>query len=63
VRIEVVRLQQVAAAASETQAPTITSDVGALQSITLELELANNGQVIESPCSTERCGVHRRKAG
>jgi hypothetical protein len=43
-----------AAEAIKNQTPTITSDAGRLKSITLELELANNGAVINSPCWVER---------
>jgi len=55
-------LVTVAAAAIRNQTPALTADVGYVKSITLELELANNGDVIDSRCWTERRGVHRRKA-
>ena len=51
----------VAAEAIRNQTPAITGDAGRLKSITLELELANNGAVIDSTCWVERRGVHRRK--
>ena len=54
----------IAAAAVEAirnQTPAITSDAGRLKSVTLELELSNTGQVIDSICWVGRRGVHRRK--
>jgi len=52
-----------AEAAIRNQETAITSNAGRLKSITLELELANNGDVIDSTCWTERRSVHRRKGG
>jgi len=46
-------LETILAAATEAirnQTPAITSDTGRLKSITLELELANNGAVIDATC-------------
>lgn len=56
-------VETIAAAAVEAirnQSPAITSDAGHLKSVTLELELSNAGQVIDSTCWIERRGVHRR---
>ena len=54
-------IRAAAAEAIKNQRPAITSDAARLKSITLELELANNGAVIDSTCWVERHGVHRRK--
>ena len=43
------------------QTPSIMAEAGRLKSITLELELANGAQVIDSTCWVERRGVHRRR--
>jgi hypothetical protein len=51
----------VAADAIRNQTPAITGDAGRLKSITLELELSNAGDVVDSTCWVERRGVHRRK--
>jgi hypothetical protein len=50
-----------AAEAIRTQTPAITSDAGGPKSITLELELANNGAVVDSTCWVERRGMHRQE--
>ena len=55
------RLQQSATDAIANLAAAIDSDAGRLRSITVELELANNGAVIDSRCFVERRGVHRAK--
>ena len=55
------QLAQAAADAIRNQTPSITSDAGRLKSITIELELGNAGDVIDSTAWTERRGVHRRK--
>jgi hypothetical protein len=49
------------AEAVHNQEPAITADAGRLKSITLELELANNGDVVDSTCWVERRGVHRTR--
>ena len=57
-------LETILATATEAirnQTPAITSDTGRLKSITLELELSNGGDVVDSVCWVERRGVHRRK--
>jgi hypothetical protein len=50
-----------AADAIRNQTPAITSDAGYVRSITLELEIANGVQVIDSTCWIERRGVHRKR--
>jgi hypothetical protein len=57
-------VETILAAATEAiknQTPAITSDAGRLKSITLELELSNSGDVVDSVCRVERRGVHWRK--
>jgi hypothetical protein len=59
-------VETIIAAATEAirnQTPAITSEAGRLKSVTLELELSNGGEVIDSTCWTERRGVPRRKGG
>lgn len=55
------RLTSAAAEAIANQAPAIVDGAGNLRSITLELQIANGGQVIDSVCYVERRGVHRIK--
>ena len=45
------------------QTPAIANEDGRLKSITLELELSNGGDVVDSACWVELRGVHRRKGG
>jgi hypothetical protein len=57
-------LETVLAAVAEAirnQTPVITGDAGRLKSLTLELELSNQGQVIDSTCWVERRRVHQGK--
>jgi hypothetical protein len=54
-------LVSAAADAIRNQGPSITSDSGRLKSITIELELSNAGDVIDSTAWTERRDVHRRR--
>jgi hypothetical protein len=51
----------VAAGTRRRPSPVTPAGAGRRPSITLELELANNGDVIDSTCYVERRGVHRRK--
>jgi hypothetical protein len=43
------------------QAGALACDVGRVRGLHLELELANNGDVVDSVCWIERRGVHRRE--
>jgi len=54
-------LLEAAGEAIRNQRPSIESDAGTLRSITLELELSNAGDIIDSRYFTERRGVHRRR--
>lgn len=53
------RLQRAAVESIANVARALDADVGRLKSITLELELANNGAVVDSRCFLERRSVHR----
>ena len=53
----------VAGIAIRNQASALTSEAGAPNSITIVLDIANNGGVIDSRCTVERRGVHRSKGG
>jgi hypothetical protein len=55
-------LVEAAATAIRNQAPAITAERGYVRSLTLELELANGAEVVDSTCWVERRGVHRRRA-
>jgi hypothetical protein len=50
-----------AVASIRSQGPALTSEAGTLTAVTITLEIANNGAVIDSRCTVERRGVHRRK--
>lgn len=52
------RIVGAASVAIRNQAEAITSDVGELRSITVEVELSSSGHVIDSTVWTERRGVH-----
>jgi hypothetical protein len=54
-------LVEAAAAAIRGQAPAITAERGYVRSLTLELELANGAEVVDSTCWVERRGVYRRQ--
>jgi hypothetical protein len=56
-------LVSAASDAIRNQAPALTCDVGRVRGLHLELELANNGAVVDSVCWIERRGVHRRTGG
>jgi hypothetical protein len=43
------------------QASALTSEAGTPNSITITLDIANNGDVIHSRYTVERRGVHRSK--
>jgi hypothetical protein len=51
----------VAADTIRNQTPALTSDAGRVRSVTLERELSNAGDVVDSTCWVERRGIHRRK--
>ena len=54
-------LIEAAASAIRNQQTALTSDAGRLKSITIELELSNAGDVVDSTAWTERRGVHRKR--
>ena len=55
------RLQAAAAVALADVGPTLEPDLGRLQFVTIELELANGGEVVDATVWTQRrAGVRRR---
>jgi len=55
------RLQTAAAVAIADVGPTLEPDLGRLQFVTIELELANGGEVVAGTVWTQRrAGVRRR---
>jgi hypothetical protein len=59
----VARLQSAACEALANLSGAIDADVGRLRSVTVELEVGNNGAVIDSRAFVERRGVHRARKG
>jgi hypothetical protein len=57
--VETIAIAAVAAIRGQERA--ITTGAGVLHAITLTLEIANNGDVIDSRCTIEWRGVHRSK--
>jgi hypothetical protein len=57
----VARLQAAAVEALGNLATAIDGNVGHLRSVTVELEIANNGGVLDSRAFVERRGVHRQQ--
>jgi hypothetical protein len=54
-------LIEAAAEAIRNQTPALTGSAGYVKSLTLEFQLANGHQVIDSTCWVERRAVHRKR--
>jgi hypothetical protein len=52
-------LVEAAGEAIRSQEAALTSGAGDLTNLTIPLDVANNGAVVDSRCTVERSGVHR----